>query len=138
MPSSGSSFSDPISSKRSPWPSCASTSASCPPGRCRNRYAECFRSPRSPLGLVATRLGDQASSDTHPDVDLPEVTKEGEEMKRIEHDIGADRPPGRHRRPLVLSAAGFAVVLGVGVALGGTLGGTPTLASPAASHQNAS
>lgn len=56
-------------------------------------------------------------------------------MNAIEHDIGADRPPGRRRRPLVLSAIGFAVVLTIGVALGGALGrSTPTLVTRAAAH----
>ena len=56
-------------------------------------------------------------------------------MNTIGHDIGADRPPGRRRGPLVLSAAGFAVVLTIGVALGGAWGHTPpTLAVQTAAH----
>src|SRR5262245_20433256 len=61
-------------------------------------------------------------------------------MKEIEHAVGADRPPGRpFRRPLVLSAGGFAVVLALGVALGGGLARTPlTLATHEAAHTSVS
>ena len=61
-------------------------------------------------------------------------------MKAIEHDVGADRPPGR-RRPrlsLVVSAGGFALVLAIGVALGGVLSNpTPTLTTQAAADTGA-
>ena len=61
-------------------------------------------------------------------------------MKRIEHDVGADRPPGR-RRPrlsLVVSAGGFAVVLALGVTLGGALSNpAPTLTTQAAADTSA-
>jgi cytochrome c peroxidase len=54
-------------------------------------------------------------------------------MKAIDHDIGADRPPGRRpRRSLVFSAGGFAAVLAVGVTLGGVWGNTaPTVSTRA-------
>ena len=61
-------------------------------------------------------------------------------MKAIEHDVGADRPPGRRRpRPsLVVSAGGFALVLAIGVALGGVLSNpTPTLTTQAAAETGA-
>jgi mono/diheme cytochrome c family protein len=57
-------------------------------------------------------------------------------MKAIEHAVGADRPPGRRlRRPLVLSAGGFVVVLALGMALGGGLVRSPlTVATQEAAH----
>jgi mono/diheme cytochrome c family protein len=61
-------------------------------------------------------------------------------MKAIEHDVGADRPPGRRRSwlPLVVSAGGFAAVLAIGVALGGALSNpAPTLTTRTAAVTHA-